>query len=1183
MWPVANAALDSGSSAYRIVLLRHVSLQIMSSSGKDSGSDTLPSHPRSRRDSDVDADTSLERKRPRLSDDEPPTPGSPVIEVIDDPTSPSQEPVTITSHLSSPSDPSELLCRFPLIHDKLPTAHAAAHCLADEIIKDDDVDYEEMAQLATWLSDARAAIEQDACHFEDSQFWLEVSRIIVGLLQRDSLHKNKFPYDKMGTVLLTLCQETAHICALALEYEAVNFERGVSRRDSVRTGDGTEDAPYKPQLAPLMEALIAVLNPKCELYVELCRRRNLQRLATTTLAWKAFNETSRELETLADLYKKYMANMTALENPYNHIVRLIELSSRLLSIRSPDHSVKLSPVAFERLSTIFDETYFTVYQKMMSIQSRELPDTHTSTLPALQTMVHCLSREHDEFAEKLFTKLVHKASQRTNQGQDSLEEEIGHTRARCRNFPWECTTYLFELDVAFGLIRSGIRDHRITGINLSNNTLLAAWDVARTRKHDGEFGKDPLCQTLALYCLHLNSVGVIFGSDSHADVISQAAPTVNFLLVTNRFTNVEIDKIWTKLLSSSQPDMTQACIGTLGLLTCHFDLNHISHVVGRLADSQVPPTIMWRHWFTEAGKRLLSLSENGVEPSVQLETTKKVVTLLERLFSFAVENLDVVVRELLPFLRTVLSSPESMTNLAEYCVQRIGEGTRAATGPVHALVLCLTSIPDTPSLWKDVSIFDPALSELRAYVSTRTCINPEPAPWSGAELVPRVQLVLWALTTLDEADAITFEETIWGLVVGADAIGHTGRTVGVRAIVQWFAQRRDLSGFGHRCVEKYLPQLPAEYATPGLVDLHILLERGARSPSSVVLNSTLLEQLIRLSLSSPDRDLSAQFEIRVCSWLFGKVAQEHHEEAQQAQAAVTQQCLRALASESVDTKLKALHLLRRLVCDGSAFDGASTTRCSVAKLGTFEVDTSDGEQGHIKVNIEALCPPEPSKQFSLLVAPAMSLHELKAAILHHTGFSQLRVMSLGKTLDLDEPFSIQEAGLTKDNNICALLVQRIWSFEELLNSDILSQSDSAIQQSLLQHHSQLHALLDVGETAEQACMLLKYLPIPVSSRVSVAKLQSLPLENCWKAEYSVHVLQVILRQQISQGIADAKFISQSIRLLVDVLVKDSERVAMQPLKTAVTALLSFLKGKKQIQGRYCPLLLLVTRSAGQPY
>jgi len=1083
--------------------------------------------------------------------------------------------------MDDPSGTPELLRRFPLIGEDLPSAQAAAHCLADEIIKNEDVDYPEMEQFANWLSDARAAIENDSRYFEHSQFWFEVSRIITGLLQRDSLGKPKFPYEKMGPVLATLSQEMARICALSLEHEAVNIERGVSRRDSVRAenANGIEDAPYKPLLAPIIDALNKVLQPKCELYVELRRRQSLARFAVTTLAANAFTETSRELEVLTDLFTKYMANMTALESPYSHILQLAELSSHILDVCSPDRSAKLSPVALERISAIFDETYFTVYQKMMSIQSRELPELHNSALEMLQVMVHCLSRHHDGFAQTLFAKLVQRASQRMNQSQGALEAEIAQTHARCQTLTWDCTPYLFKLDMALGLIRSGIRDHRITGITLSNNTLLAAWnDVKKRRGCDGDNGKDSLCQTLALCCLHLDFMGVIFSPDAHADVISQGASTVEFLLVTDRLATAELDTIWAKLSSSSQPDMIQACISNLIHLTVHFTPSHISHILGKLAESQAPPIAMWRNWITAAGKRVRILSEIGLESSLQLEIAEKLVTLLEHLSSFeVVENIDVIVCELLNFLSAVLfaSSQESTTHLVEHCVFRIGKGTRAATGSVYALISLLSSSSNATYLCKDVSIFDAALSELRAYTLSKTRGEPEAAPWSSHELASRVQLVLYALTTLNEADATSFEETIWSLIVGADAIGHAGRVVGVRATVEWFSQRHGLSGFGRRCVDTYLPQLPAEYASPGLQDFHSLLESGVRSPSSAILDSTLLEQLIRLSLSTSDRDLSAAFEIRVCSWLFGKVAQEHHEEAQQAQAAVTQQCLHALTSGSAVTQLKALHLLKRLVCDGSAFERATTTKHSVMKLGVFEVGTPTGDQGQIKVNVEALCTPEPSKQFSLLVAPATSLSELKAAVLHHTGFSQLRAHSSGKAFDLDTPSSVRDSGLTKDSADCALLVQRVWSAEEILNSDTHSQSDSAIQQTLIRHHSQIHALLDNRETAEQAYMLLKYLPVPVVFRVSVAQLQSLPSENCWKAEYSMHVLQVILSQQISHGIADAKFISQSIRLLVDVLVQNSEGAAIHPLKTAVTALLSFLKGKKQIQGSYFPFLLIV--------
>jgi len=1195
----------------------------MSSSDKGPGSDApLPSHPL--RDNDADADISRERKRPRISDDEEsPSKGShdsesavisldspPIELIIDESPQPSSQGSCLIMEDTLPV----LLSTFPITDkDKWPTPENAAKCLADDIDRRMDLDDEEMLSLADWLSNAAAVIEDDSRHFEYNNFWWDVARIIDALLHREFLG-SEFPHQKMGPILTTLCQGMARLSASFLRYEAANIDRCVSRRDSVRLENGDGFPPYTPSLAPCIAALNTVLKPKCELYAALVKKNHLQRFVIPPVAGEVFIEASQELADLVDLFEKYVANMTALEDPYRHILNLVELSSLLLDSSSKHPRWKLPLLAVERISHIFDEAYFTLFPKMMSIQSREIPGLHNHAVDMFQALVHCLCRDHEGFTGNLFTKLALQALQTTSQSHDTTDDEITQTFERCKRFAVSCTSYLFKLDMSLRLVRSGIRDHRITGITLSNSTLVAALSEVKARKDKPNIGQDPLCQTLALYCLRLDLIGAIFGLDSHADVISQASESVIFLLVTDHFTTADIDKIWIKLSSSSQPDMTQACVHILNVLTSDYlTLEHISYLLTRLTELQALPNAIYCSWIDELAKRAQHLSRDEAQVPMQVEIATKLVNLLSHNLSLCiVVNIEIVVNSLLIFLGTVLDGVDevSTTHLIEYCVQRIGTGTQAATGHVHALNALLSKGPASVSKCKDASLLNSVLSDFKSYKSSKP--DQELDSISSHELFPRVQLLLFVLRDMDEADAVLFEETVWNLVVGPDAIGHAGRAIGVNAIVTWYDQHQGLTGFGQRCVEDFLPRLLPEDATPGLSHFHRLLRRADRSPSSALLNSTLLEQLIRLALSSSSAQLAVTFEDEVCSWLFGSVAQDHPDEARQAQVAVSQQCLRALATVSKATQMRALCLLKRLVADGSVFERTTTTACSIVNLGVLKVGISDlpEQQSGLKVNVEALRSPEPPMRFSLLVALSASLSEVQAAILKHTGFSRLRALAKGQHFDFDtQPSStIAESGLTHDT---ALLVQRVWSVDDIYTCPTLSRPQSAIEETLLRHHAEIYALLGHETTSgvdstkadasaprmvsgqeappsdsiaktidqslsEQACMLLKHLPVPVSFKVSIAK-QTLPesfsAEHCWKTEYSVYVLQVVLAQQISQGFADGTFITQSIRVLVDVLAQNSAGTPIHPLKTTVTALLSFLRGKTHNQGSYLRFLL----------
>ena len=648
----------------------------MSSPGDDPGSDApLPSHPR--RNDDADADISLERKRPRISNDgESSSKGSndsasavivldsPPIELVDDD---SPQPSSQGSCFIMEDGLPFLLSTFPITDKQKPeTPEQAAESLANDLYQGLDAEDYEILSLAQWFNLAADHIEDDPRHLEHHKFWFDIARIVDALLHRKVLGSG-FPLEQMGDVLKAMCQGLASIVALFMKYEATNIERCVSRRDSVRVESGDADALYTPVLAICAPALNAVLRPKCELYAVLVKKNLLERFAIPPLAGKTFIEASNDLATLTDLFDKYVDNMTALEDPYFHLLALVEISSHLVDNSLKNARWQLSAVVLERIVHMFDVAYFTIFPKMMSIQPREMPGLHIQAVEIMQALVYCLCRDA-EFAGSLFTKLNQRASQITSQAQGATEDAIDQTFKRCKGFERSCSSHLFELDMSINLVRSGIRDHRITGIGMSNSTLLEAYKEVGARKDESQIDQDPLCQTLALYCLRLNVVDAIFGPDSHADVIGQASRTVIFLLVTDHFTIAHLDKIWMKLSSSNQLDMTRACIHTLHALTSGYvTLEHVSHLLTRLGELQSLPDAMYCSWIAEMGKRTLKLTQEEIRIPMQIEIATKLVNLLGHYLSLGVtDNIELAVQCLLTFLGIVLDRIDQVSTCLLY-------------------------------------------------------------------------------------------------------------------------------------------------------------------------------------------------------------------------------------------------------------------------------------------------------------------------------------------------------------------------------------------------------------------------------------------------------------------------------------------------------------------------------------
>ena len=1135
------------------------------------------------RDDDVDADASLERKRPRLSDDErsPPNgnydpaseatpPSSPHIELVTQDLPKSPDSVIFAESTTIMTGVVET---FPFIDKDLPTPEQAAAEFTRALRGTTNVSAGTICCFADWLEQTVPFLEKDEHVVDHPDFWNHIAQSVTALLDRKFLGRDLArDQDAANRVLRTIFTSYAALTAGLIALEIRELERAVARRDSVN-----DDPVIKHKLlfAGSLSTLADCLREDSQFFVAAKQdldgfdQRRLQEDIRST-----FLHATGDLDDVVKLFEVTSTNKSQLDGSFTlllgclHILQLLQADPRqFLVVLTSDISLKYVKLFTHAWEVLLPD----IIKSSPADAPRGLCERMVYLLQALLPNL-CLCRP--DFVGDMFYMLFQNMVMTTNaKAEDGgMVITTASLQTECYHLASDIILQAFNIHLAASLLDSSVVHMQALGVDISNRACEFVWALARRRPDDGmvvSAGRAVIPRILISFIRDQGLLKKIFGPDAHADAMRRCANTMLFFPFHDEYTDAETKLIWDRGLSQSkQTDIAEACSTVLTTLITHdVSLPLVRHVLSRYATMRMPMNKSHIILLNATTNRLQRCKDSlSPDPASLSEMLSSLTDLFQNMcagepwmgIEAAVKDVSALFSMVLP-----LCDEDMLQNTAEHCARSIGHASMKTTGYVHALTLIMKDTASVVPLVQQILPLDAIMQELRTYVEDRK-MHFDTVP-RAYEILPRMDLVLHGLAASEPNERVSAEREFWDLIAGDSAINNAHRALCVPGI---FAKKQANISLQitllRRCLDEFLPTLHPDHATRGLYCL-----QAYAGP----LSTQVLEQFSRIALTATDSTTAVHFQRIVSRSLFEGEALKRPKEAIMSQKAVVWKCFQQLGDTGI-AQMRVLELLRALVIESKKFEAKVFSKSSIIDKGQIVLSTNASPATDlIRLVIEATSPVGPLLKMTFRVSPLTTLAELKTNLIRDTGYSELRAFIGTRNIDFvtGAETTLADAGFA-DNLL--IQVRKVSDQKSVLTDPSLSAGESSVETQVLERFDEIYGLLEASaEIAQRAYALLLCLHAPIKYKVllaveEVTESKLFPDEHPWKTQYSVFVMRIILAHQMQHGFRDEDSVASSLRLLIPLLSR-FDGLDDLPLQTEIMVAMADLLKRKSFLVQIC--------------
>ncbi|KAK6433111.1 hypothetical protein LTR95_010713 [Oleoguttula sp. CCFEE 5521] len=746
----------------------------------------------------------------------------------------------------------------------------------------------------------------------------------------------------------------------------------------------------------------------------------------------------------------------------------------------------------------------------------------------------------------------------------------------------ELVMYEWLLHVLKGYVSTDILDIRSKGIVALTETLKAAHAA-----HDAN-PSHPVLQHLARLLRTGNFIGYIFSVDSHASLVKECASVVAFLAATNTYTDHETDVIWRACTTSVEAEFVKASFDVLQEMLKYVAADQIVYMLKKYPDTSASD--LGSHalrFFVDALYCLRTKVEYVSSPAVRMEPPRICYAVLKRLDSDPPSESRTLLRlAAVDQIRTLTVPPYSLADRARFYetwIKSIADNDEHATSSLDILLQFLE--PPTPEEGKlilEMISVDSALEVLTAFVSKSSeaqlgCFSPREA------INIRLDVLLHLIGLVEDYRAPDLEERLWSYTIGDRALNSQAREDALNLFTRTSkatCHPESITALFERCIEKYLPQLSAEHATPGLVTFlenRVLTHHQALSVGEpdIVFGTVSWQQLMRFALTTPNLVVSSAAVAAISQFLFSKTTRDAVvpdvtlytvRQADWTRRLInTLPDLRASASdESSDLLLQRSVGLLETIHYHSIAPAQRATGGSTNVL--LEGGTSDE---FITFTVDIFGPQSHPKKRIIKARTDCTIGELDDFLRLITGTEEHNLVRHSTKTCLSDiaAQTFDEAAIA---NKSLINIQPKYTYE----CDFVKvfAAGNTVEEEILLNFSELEALLSASNgVAEKVFDFLSRVPPPASKRRQVANptvpTSSLfPSEKPWYTMYSVHALTVHLKDCNKIGVAEPRFIMHGCRALAELLFVDTHTPSPDLLSRLLPGLLGFLQGNLETLG-----------------
>ncbi|KAF2481740.1 hypothetical protein BDY17DRAFT_299566 [Neohortaea acidophila] len=763
-----------------------------------------------------------------------------------------------------------------------------------------------------------------------------------------------------------------------------------------------------------------------------------------------------------------------------------------------------------------------------------------------------------------------------------VEEALLHACRKDRSILAELLSVSWALQSHHAFLRSGIMDIRNIGITLLKNQLVALYTMERP---SGDGVDHPALQHAVRFLRQNEITAYIFGPESRAGLVSHSAEIVCFLAATGAYTPAESDIIWGACSTSVEADFVKASFIVLDSLLRFLDASNLVYLARKYATTPVERLGSDSVTFLDRlFQALQSLDPARTGKSFDLTLVCTAMDILRASNDWEPsatrdELRHLTIAVISRFTESEISLDHKM-QMYQQCIPEIQQHSQHATPSVEVLNICLSAgMPASESACILAMLpLDAAIDELCDFVhrnkQTGLAIN------RISHVIVRLECILRLMSLTPEYPDETTEDRLFENVFGESALSNIARDK-AWSVLNDLTQAKSEVSAANRLWESYMQKqvslLDARFVTPKLIefiDVSLKAEFNTTSLKSApigLLDLPLWKALVRVARTSKESEVVGMSVGLILDLLFAfpreiDVAVDLvvpcqcrfvHDHIQGFTNDV-ERLLRTNESSVADLQFsRDIFLLGELLVKSNA---TASVYAGAEALDALVLDDIQDGSKPIEFTAQVYGPRPQPQSVQVRASEATKVSELIAKLPGKTAAADNRVIVGGREISLQPNQTLNEAQISQSG---VLMIRPRYTSDANLE-EVLACSSSVEREVMLQYGA-LESFLDGPDAiAQQAFTFLCQVRTPAQARSKVISPSASPLElfpndKPWRCKFTLAVLQSHLLDFVRLGVADQGFISRSIRLLVSFIQDASRPLQPMVMLNVATCLYNFLQ------------------------
>ncbi|KAL8944646.1 MAG: hypothetical protein Q9216_000343 [Gyalolechia sp. 2 TL-2023] len=725
----------------------------------------------------------------------------------------------------------------------------------------------------------------------------------------------------------------------------------------------------------------------------------------------------------------------------------------------------------------------------------------------------------------------------------------------------------------------------------------------------------PVVSFLCDFIVDNKVIDYLVGAESHPRLIRLTGNIVGFLVVNNRYTEAESDKIWDTVTNSEDPGVVGAVLNMLPSIFNISNYSSLLYLVRKLDDISLSA---WDPRMTVYAEQLLGqiitkwkelrrgfgMDEAPYQCCIRLikeASTCESSTFTKRrtISGFASRTLE--------NLLEVGPLDKDQVQIYQDCIGDIAGGTKCATGSICVINILLRHDAriDIRTLAQQFEITDLVIVELEQMVSRMSQGLLEPRYFDEC-LAARLDLLQNII--IYNPDSISTERgwSLWEALVGSNAPNDFARESALIMLVNATMSVRRHNSFIDACISEYLPKLPPRFFTSNILFFvsHVcqygnFVEKLGDHTDTSYSDRPGIGMLWRIALVAPSTTVERKaIETLVSAYVVTPKNQGMPKDAiERMHVEVVDRCLRQLntaaswlkaftdgtssgedepmviVASDEDVHLQRLSFCRSLLVLKELFHRIRSHPAYSPVPSAHSQQNNDVEEINgtpITIRYQPFNGASNRSIKTLQVGDLEKVGDLMQRFSALTGFPQFTVIVGGQRVLLDECSDLTLRA-TRLHEKGLFLIKNLPSGETALKQSSL-RGLKPLDLEIMGHFSDFYRFLSLEEAlSKEVLEFLRAFP-PDDHVVALVYSESSPIEDVfpfttpYKALYSVYAFEQCLNSSLQSGSPNQLFVCHGIQIITKTLrsapangVSSATEGELQAVAGLIECLLKLLK------------------------